>query len=212
MRIIKHLMVSLLVLCFVVSLAGLADPADEQKKKQEKSKEDQQKLNELVKKHTTPGEKHKFMQYFVGEWQSIQKIWPTPGAEPITLKQEITVESLFGGLFTKARIKIVEGELMGRKDAEGWVINGYDTYREKFIAITFGNLGTRFSTVTGTLDETGKTRIDIGEEDNILTGDKIKTKAVTTIINKDKYLYEYYRMDPKGKKIKLMEIIYFRKK
>lgn len=208
MRIIRHLMIGLSVLCFVVSSAGLAAPADEQ----EKSKEDQQKWMELIKKHTTPGEKHKFMQYFVGEWQSIQKIWPKLDAEPITLKQEITVESLFGGLFTKARIKIVEGELMGRKDAEGWVINGYDTYREKFVAVTFGNLGTRFSTVTGTLDETGKTRIDTGEEENVVTGDKIKTKAVTTIINKDKYLYEYYQVDPEGNEIKRMEIIYSRKK
>jgi hypothetical protein len=146
----------------------------------------------------------------VGEWESIQKFWPEPDSKPIIREQEISVESIYEGRFTRAHIKTI-GEIMG-VTIEATVITGYDNYKKKFVSVTFGTTGTDLSFMSGILDKTGKIRIDTGQYDDFFTGKKTKVKAITTLINNDQYTYEYYYFDPQGNKIKSMEITYTRKK
>jgi hypothetical protein len=119
------------------------------------------------------------------------------------------VESLFGGRFTRAHIKIKAN--IGGIVPEGIVITGYDNFKQEFFSVTFGNLGTGYFVTSGKLDKTGKIRIDNAVRTNVYTSQEYKVKAITTIINQDKYLYEYYKIDPKGSEFKRMEIIYTRK-
>ena len=207
MKTIKHVLVGFLVLYFVFSLLGTVGLAGEQK--QELS-DDQEKIMKLWKQYTSPGENHKHLEYFVGQWESIQKIWMQPGSEPIIMTQEISVESLFEGRFTRAHIKNKE-EVMGIK-IEAFVVTGYDNYNKRFFSVTYGNTGTNCSLMFGTLDKTGKIRKDTGEEDNFFTKKKFKVRAVTTIINEDKYTYESYRIGPGENEVKITEITYSRKK
>ncbi|NIM12673.1 MAG: DUF1579 domain-containing protein [Candidatus Aminicenantes bacterium] len=208
MKINKHVTAGLAVLFFVIMV--LAAPALVLAEKQDQKKsEEQQKIEELWKKYTFPGEKHKHLDYFVGEWESVQKLFRKSG-EAVTRKQEITVVSLFQGRFTKAHIKI-KADIMGIAP-EGIVINGYDNYKEEFFSITFGNLGTEYFLTSGKLDKDGKVRIDRGDRKNIYTGEEYKIKAVTTIIDRDNYVYEYYRIASDGNERKTMEITYKRKK
>ena len=180
---------------------------------EEKKKEPSKEQLEMYKKWlslTSPGENHKHLQYFVGDWESVQKAWQAPGAEPTVRYQDIHVESLYEGRFTRAAIRF-RGKIMGMV-AEGIVITGYDSYKKEFMSLTYGSMGTRFSINKGQLDKTGKTRIDWGESENMFTGKKHKTKGVTLIQGPDKYKYDYYRVDEEGKEVKVMEIIYTRKK
>ena len=177
--------------------------------KQEQTTAEQQRMMELWKKYSFPGPHHKHLEYFVGDWDSIQKIFPSAGGEPVTQTQEIHVESLFGGRFTRAHIK-VNANIMGIIP-EGFVITGYDNYQDKVISVTYGNYATDFTFLSGTLSKDGKTRIDTGTLPNVFTGKEYRVKAVTTIINHDKYLYEYYKIDAAGKESKGMEITYTRK-
>ena len=73
-------------------------------------------------------------------------------------------------------------------------------------------MGTHLQFMSGTLEESGKTRIDRGISTNALAGKEHKVKAVTTIIDQNKYLYEYYRVNTDGKETKTMRITYTRKK
>jgi len=206
MNIIKRTSVGLLVIFLVLPVLNLG-AADE--KKQELSAEDQ-KIMEIYKRFASPGENHKFLDYFVGQWESSQKIWMEPGGEPLIRNQEISVESLFGGRFTKAHIKI-KGEILGMS-IEAFVITGYDNYKKQFASVTFGNSGTDFVLMYGTLDNTGKIRTDTGYVDDVVTGESVKLKGVTTLINNDTYTYEMFQTDSQGKELKYMEITYTRKK
>jgi len=206
MNIIKRTTIGLLFIFLVLPVLHLG-AADE--KKQELSAEDQ-KIMEIYKKYASPGENHKFLDYFVGKWESSQKIWMEPGQEPLTRKQEVSVESLFEGRFTRAHIKTI-GDVMGMP-LEGIVITGYDNYKKQFESVTFGTTGTGLFLMYGTLDNTGKTRTDTGYVDDVVTGERIKIKGVTTLISNDSYKYEFYQTDDKGNEFKSMEITYTRKK
>jgi hypothetical protein len=201
-RLVLMVFISVLVLGSVVSSAYAAE-------QNQKMSEQQQKMEELWKKYNFPGEKHKHLEYFVGDWESVQKIFPSSGEEPRVRDQEIHVESLFGGRFTRAHIKIKAN--IGGIVPEGIVITGYDNFKQEFFSVTFGNLGTGYFVTSGKLDKTGKIRIDNAVRTNVYTSQEYKVKAITTIINQDKYLYEYYKIDPKGSEFKRMEIIYTRK-
>lgn len=209
MKIIKNSVVFLLVLCFAVSLPASPSSADRETKEQEMSAEEQEMVKRW-KESAAPGEKHKHLQYFIGEWESVHKYWVNPGTEPLQNKQEISVKSLYGGRFTEAHIKFKQ-EIFG-VILEATVITGYNNYTKKFFSVTFGNDSTGYSTMSGTLDETGKIRTDHIEIEDPQTGKKVKIKSITTIINKDKYTYESYQVDPKGNEVKFLEITYARKK
>jgi hypothetical protein len=211
MKTFKKVWACLFVFLFVIAVTGwafaLEEQKEEQKKVQEMSQEEQVKLFQRL---ASPSENHKHLAYFVGNWDSVQKMFPGPGIEPVIRKQGIEVKSLYDGRFTQARIWFVE-KIFGM-DIEGIVITGYDNYKQTFNSVTFGNMGTDFSYMTGTLDPTGKIRTDYGETDDVFNGTKVKVKAITTIIDPDKYTYEYFHIDDKNNEVKIMEIAYFRKK
>lgn len=204
MKIIKHAALSVLVIFLFTLVLGSAVSAEE--KKQELSEEDQ-KMMELLEKLATPGENHKHLEYFVGEWESHVKMLGEPGTEPITHKQEITVKWILGKRYLHAHLR---GELMG-KPYEVFVYTGYDNYNKKYFAIQLSTMDTGYFISSGTLDKSGKVRTETGIMDEV-TGEKIKLKAVTTLMDRNKYKYELYSIDSKGKETKAMEIIYYRKK
>ena len=204
MKMIKHVMLGLLV----VFLAILVLSVSAREKNQEMS-EEQKKMMELWKKYTFPGEKHKHIEYFVGEWESVIKSWPEPGKEPKVRTQKIKVESFFDGRFTKAHIKTDASDV--GMILETIVINGYDNYKQEFFSITLSKQRTDYYLTTGQLDKTGKIRTDTTVQTDIFTGKEYRAKAITTIINQDKYTYEYYNIDPEGNEIKRMDITYTRK-
>ncbi|UCH94056.1 MAG: DUF1579 family protein [Candidatus Aminicenantes bacterium] len=207
MKVINHFIFILLVIFLMTSVSTVFVFAGNQKE----AEKEQQKIIETWKKYSSPGEMHKYLQYFVGHWESVQNIFPrSAGDEVMVMYQEIHVESLFEGRFIKAHIK-AKKKSMGSY-TETIVITGYDNYKQKVISTTFSNKATDFTILTGTLDKSGKTRIDTGMRTNIFTGREYKIRAVTTIINPDKYIYEYYEPDPNGSEFKVMEITYTRKK
>jgi hypothetical protein len=204
MKIIKHAALCVLVIFLFTMVLGSAVSTEE--KKQELSDEDQ-KMMELLEKYATPGENHKHLEYFVGEWESHVKMLGESGREPITHKQEITVKWILGKRYLHAHLR---GELKG-KSYEVFVYTGYDNYNKKYFAIQLSTMDTGYFISSGTLDKSGKVRTETGIMDEV-TGEKIKLKAVTTLMDRNKYKYELYSLDPRGKETKAMEIFYYRKK
>jgi hypothetical protein len=196
-------MIGLLVMFWVTLALGLTVLAEE--KKQEISEEDK-KMMELLEKYATPGENHKHLDYFVGDWESLVKMYGEPGSEPLTHKQEITVKWILGGRYLRSHLK---GNLMGRP-YDVFVFTGYDNYNEKVFAIQLSSMDTGYFITTGTLSKDGKLRTETGMM-NDASGKKINVKAVTTLLDKNKYKYEFYTIDAKGKETKTMEINYTRK-
>jgi len=198
MKIFKHLLVSVLVLAFVGSPVTVFA---------QQQSEDEQKMMKLWMEYATPGENHKYLEYFVGKWEASAKMWQKPGDEPMVSKNVGKTEMILGGRYLKSYYK---GEMMG-KPTEGIGLTGYDNFKKKFISIWIDDMGTGIYMTSGTLDETGKVRTETGIWDDVMTGGKSKVKLVSKIIDKNKYSFDMYYTQPDGKEFKTMEMIFTRK-
>jgi len=202
MRIIKHLGLSLLVLFFVSAAVNVVILA------QQPQSEEEQKMMKLWTEYATPGENHKFLEYFVGDWDVTAKTWMKPGAEPEVSKGENTSKMILGGRFLKSHMK---GTMMGMP-FEGLSITGYDNFKKECVTMWIDNAGTGIYQTSGTMDKASKTRTETGLWDDLMTGGKIKVRWVTKIIDDNKYEFVMYSTDSTGKEFKSGEIIYIRKK
>lgn len=204
MKKMKQVMIRVLVISFFLAVFNSAVSAQE--KKPEISEADKKAL-ELLDQYATPGENHKFLDYFVDDWESQVKYYSEPGAEPFIYKEQVSVKWILGGRYTFA---VLKGNLMG-KDYEVFVYTGYNNYKREFFAIQLNTMGTGYYLSTGSLDKTGKIRTDTAVVEDPVSG-KLNVKAVTTLLDRDRYRYDFYVIDDKGKETHVMEVIYTRKK
>jgi hypothetical protein len=193
MKVIKRLVIGLLVVSFI----GAALPLTAVEKEM-----DEKKMMELWKKYSTPGEAHKYLEYFVGKWEITSKSWMKPGAKPMVEKQEMTFKSILGGRHVKGHMK---GSIMGMP-GEGIMIVGYDNYKKKYTSIWMDNQSTSIYQSWGTLDKSGKIRTDYGEWDDWMTDKVEKVKMISKIVDKNTWVFEMYSHG-----FKSMEMTYKRK-
>jgi hypothetical protein len=155
----------------------------------------------------TPGEFHKKLDAFVGNWKGVSKFWMDPSQEPEASEATMTVTWILGGRFLKQEYK---GEVMGQP-FEGLGLWGYDNLKKKYTASWADNMTTAIMSELGTCDASGKTFTLIGSHDDPMTGKAVAVKSITRIINKDKHVLEMYEPGPDGKMFKNLEITYTRK-
>lgn len=155
----------------------------------------------------SPGEHHKKLDVFVGNWKGVSKHWMDPSQEPEPTEATMKVTWILGGRFLKQEYK---GEAMGQP-FEGLGLWGYDNLKKKYTATWADNITTSIMAELGTCDASGKTFTLFGSQDNPMTGKAVKTKSITRIINKDKHVFEMYEPGPDGKMFKNLEITYTRK-
>jgi hypothetical protein len=170
---------------------------------QKEMSEEEQRIMKLWQEYATPGEFHKYLEYFVGEWDSTSKMWEKPGSQPMVEKQTVVSKMLLDGRYLKSHIK---GPMMGMP-GEGYMLTSYDNFKKEFMSIWFDNMGTGFYTASGQLDKARKTRTETAVWDDFITGGKSNVKMITKIIDDDNYIFEMYQND-----FKAMEMTYKRKK
>mgnify|MGYP001767101306 CR=1 FL=1 len=203
MKAIKFLMVSLVVV-FVVSLI----PGQVLLAQQQSQSEQEQKMMKLWMENATPGENHKYFEYFTGDWEVTATMWMAPGAAPEVAKGDCKSEIILGGRFLKS---YSTGSMMGMP-YEGLSITAYDNFKKEFVTIWIDNAGTGIYQTSGTLDKATKTRTETGLWDDIMTGGKFKVRLTVKVIDDGKYIFEMYSTNPEGKEFKSGEIVYIRKK
>lgn len=203
MKINKNLITCLVILFFVGPALYAAAFAQ-----QSQQSEEEQKMMKLWMEYSSPGENHKYLEYFAGDWDVTATIW-MPGAAPDVSRGFSHSELLIGGRYLKTYIK---GSMM-QMPYEGITITAYDNYKKEFVSSLIDNVSTGIYQVSGTLDKATKTRTETGTWDDFMTGGKIKVRMVTKIIDDNKYVLETY--DDKaggGKEVKTGEIVHTRKK
>lgn len=192
------------VMVFVITMIfGFAAAVEAEEKKQESNS--QQEMMKRIAALASPGEKHKHLEYFVGDWEAEVKTFQ-PGADPIVNKQTLSVRPFHGGRFNKAEIK---GEFMG-KPYEVWVFTGYDNAKKEFFTIQLSTLNTRYTLSTGTINEDGKGRVEKGEYFSPGSGQTFKLEIITTLVDNDNYNYVVFIQHPQAGKVKITEITYKR--
>lgn len=192
------------VMVFVITIVfGSASALmSEEKKPDSHAKQEMMKRNAAL---TSPGENHKHLEYFVGDWESEVKVF-RPGAAPDIHKQTLSVRPFHGGRFNKAEIK---GVAMGNP-YEVWVFTGYDNAKKQFFTIQLSSMNTGYTLSNGTINADGKGRVENGEYFDPGSGKTYKLEIITTLFDNDNYKYEVFLLPPNGGKMKITEIVYKR--
>ncbi len=178
------------------SMPGMPDPA---------------KMAEMMakwQKTTMPGEHHKALGAFVGEWDTVTKMWMGgPGTPPMESTGTSTVKSVLGGRYIQ---EIATGTMMGQPfEAIGHT--GYDNYKNMYVFSWIDNQSTMMLTGMGMADPSGKVFTFYGQMDEPMLDVSGRTvKYLIRIINEDKHVFEIIDLHA-GDDYKVIEVVYTRK-
>ena len=184
----------------------------EKKPKAETPPAGQPDMAEMMRKWmemSAPGEKHAFLEQFVGEWDTVARVWMAgPDSEPQESKGTVTCRMVLGGRFVMDELK---GEMFGMP-YEGIGLTGYDNFKKQFVGTWTDNMNTAVLTMQGHLDQSGKTLTMYGQMDEPTTGEQDKpVKYVTRVIDENQHVFQIYDLAA-GDDYKAFEVTYTRKK
>lgn len=160
-------------------------------------------------KTTTPGEHHRALEAFVGEWNTAIKVWMGgPGTPPAESTGTSSVKWVLGGRYVQ---EMFSGTMMGQP-SEGIGYTGYDNYKNMYVFTWMGNQSTEMLTGMGMADPSKKVFTFYGQMDEAMLDVFGRTvKYVTKIINEDKHVFQIIDLHA-GDDYKVIEIVYTRKR
>jgi hypothetical protein len=116
----------------------------------------------------TPGEQHRYLEQFAGEWRTTTRIYMEgPGSEPTVSQGTATFRMIMDGRYLQQDYR---GEMMGQP-MHGMGLMGYDNTRKLFIGTWLDNMGTSMSHFKGGLDQTGRILTMYGDMDEPMSGE-----------------------------------------
>lgn len=183
------------------------------------SPEEMKAMTERWEKAMTPGDPHKKLAEFVGDWDVTLKMWMMgPSGPPTETKGTAKVTSVLGGRFIREEMKAemnmpdMKTGGMTKFNFEGQGLTGYDNYRSMYVGSWADNMNTHMLRMSGMADPEGKVITMYGEMDEPTMNVIGRTvKYVTRIVDKDKHVFEIYDLHA-GDNYKVIEITYVRKK
>lgn len=161
----------------------------------------------------TPGEHHKHLEQWAGEWNGKVVMYMAPGEPPIENKMTASTKVVMGGRYV---IEKVQGTLdMGDGNPspfEGMSTMGYDNHKKQYFSTWIDNMGTGIMEEWGTCDGSGKVLTSEGKTYDPMIGSERASKSIATVVDADTRKLEMFAPGPDGKMFKNMEITYTRKK
>jgi hypothetical protein len=154
-----------------------------------------------------PGPEHKKLEPLVGSWTYTMKMWMDPAKPPMEGNGTAERKWILGGRFVQEENV---SESFGEKFT-GIGITGYDNTQGKFTSGWIDSMSTSLMASTGTIDKEGKVLTFTSESLDPVTKKPVKSKDVIKMESKDKQVSEMYKILD-GKEVKVMELIYTRKK
>jgi hypothetical protein len=172
------------------------------------SAEQMAKMMELWQKLGSPGDMHKKLDYFAGEWTTTTRMWMNGhDAPPTETAGTSSAKWILGGRYIMAEHT---GSIMGMP-MEGLHIIGFDNYKNKFVNVWIDNMNTNMLYSEGLLDMTGDVLICYGAMDEWMTDQHDKAvKYVTRRVDDDTYMFEIHDLGIVPGETKVVEIEYTR--
>jgi hypothetical protein len=160
--------------------------------------------------YATPGEMHKTLALYDGNWTGATTSWMENGAQPITSQSECINKMIFDGRYQHSTFK---GSFMGMP-FEGMSIMGYDNAKKKFVSTWIDNMGTGIMHAEGDWNPSKKSIELKGKmTDPARPGKDCDFRETYTFIDANNHTMEMYGPDSKtGKEYKTMEIKFTKKK
>lgn len=166
-----------------------------------------QAMMEAMMKAGTPGDAHKKLDAFTGNWDTKITMWMMPGQPPMSSTGSSENRWLFGGRYLEQRFK---GDFMGMP-FEGLGYTGYDNVKNQYWGTWMDSMSTAMMASTGSSAD-GKVWNFTGAMPDPMTGKDAKVEEKITIVDADHHTMEMWTPGPDGKMFKTMEIAYSRKK
>lgn len=145
----------------------------------------------------------------VGEWEAKCQMW-MEGPDSPPLKFTGTEVNTKLGQCLKSEFK---SDFNGESFA-GVGLLGIDPETKKLHGSWADSMSAKLTTLEGTYDEATKTRTMLSDDLNPATGQPVKGKQVVVLKDDGTRLFTYFTADPPegGKFVKMMEIVYTKKK
>ncbi len=163
---------------------------------------------DTLRKLALPGEHHAGLQPIVGEWETELKIWLSLDAEPIVTTGEAVTHWILGGRFVETTYR---AEFMGQP-FEGKGVEGYDNYAKEYVGTWRDTLGTYTMLFKGQCEDDCRVRTMVAQFTEPVSGQRMISRTVTTVIDDVSYKFESFLVAPDGKTFKNLEITARRKK
>lgn len=157
---------------------------------------------EAMMKAGTPGEHHKALGRYVGDWTYTNTMWMEPGKPPTTSNGTMHAAWLMDGRYVESTYK---GDFEGMP-FEGRSIEGYDNTAKKFVSSWVDNMSTAIMHATGECDAAHKVCTSSGDMLDPVSGKTVTNRSVTTWTGNDSFKMEMFSKDPSGQETKMMEL------
>ena len=170
---------------------------------------DQQRELDDYLQSQSPGEHHEKLAPLIGRWDARVLHWMAPGQPPTESSGVLENTWALGGLFVLTQYR---GEEMGRP-FEGIGLLGYDNQRQKYVGNWADSMSSGlWPTATGDLGdaENGDALTLSRVMTDPMTGQLIKVRDVTTLVDDDHITYEIFVTRPGQDEAKVLEAQYTR--
>lgn len=167
-------------------------------------------------KSIQPGEKHKWLEQFVGEWNTTMRMFWGPGAPPVETSGTAVYSMIHGGRFlrqeTTGAVKFPGPDgAMKEYATTGLGLTGYDNNRRLYVINWTDSMGTAMYIGSGSLSPDGRILTMFGAMDEPMTGEIGKTvKYITRVESPDRHVFEIHEV-LYGDPFKVVEIEYTRR-
>jgi len=158
--------------------------------------------------YMTPGENHRNLDKFVGNWNHKVQIWMSKDAKPEESMGISEVKWILGGKFLQHETK---GDYNGQP-FEGLGIIGFDNIRNEYNSVWLDSMGTGMMQANGQFNAGTLEFTESGEFSCPITNDTKLYRGVTKFADDDNYTYEFFTMDEEGNEYRHMLIAYTREK
>jgi hypothetical protein len=190
-----------------LSLLALTVPAMAQDKPKEGAPGMDPAAMEAMMKAMAPGEPHKLLARYAGDWTFTNKMWMDPSQPPTESSGTMRGETILDGRYVQTFWK---GNMMGMP-FEGRSTHGYDNLSKQYVSTWIDNMATGIMYSTGTCDAAGKKCEDKGDMMDPMTGQKSYMRSVTTWTSDKSFTMEMSGPGPSGQEVKMMEFVVTKK-
>lgn len=163
---------------------------------------------EKAKRYTAPGENHKELERFLGQWDTETRLMlPTGPTAPE--KGSASYSWLMEGRWVKGESS---GSMMGMP-IRTFGILGYDNFKMSYVTANVNSFDTTLTTFEGDMDPSGKAILAYGTLDEYLTGEHDKmVKYVWRFISAEEIVMEVHDLPIGENNTKVIEIRFKRRK
>jgi Protein of unknown function (DUF1579) len=192
----KRIVCTVIALAMLASIAAMA--ADEKKPAVPAA---QQQAAQDAMKLVMPGEHHAHMKKLVGEFDYTIKMF-MPGMAPQEFTGHRSAKMIMGDRYLD---ESYTGTFMGMP-FEGHGTMAYDNVQKKYLSTWIDNMGTGIMFGSGMCEANGTVWNMNADMADPMSGQMVKTRSVTKLVDADHMTMEMYGPGTDGKEMKSMEI------